>query len=160
MAAGKTGALLAASVAIGALLGVGPGALVQALSAFGAELGLAFQLVDDLLGIWGDPATTGKPVWSDLRSRKKTLPVTYAASRDDEAGRAVTRWLAGTDPLDDADLDRVAGLVEAAGGRAWAAEEAGRHLAAAEQALDRVAIPAGPRSDLLELARFVVTRSA
>jgi geranylgeranyl diphosphate synthase type I len=160
MAAGKTGALLATSAAIGALLAGGPGDLVDALAVFGAELGLAFQLVDDLLGIWGDPATTGKPVWSDLRSRKKTLPVTYAASRRDGAGRAVARWLAGTESLDDAGLGRVADLIEAAGGRAWAAEEASRRLAAAEHALDGVAIPDGPRADLLELARFVVTRTA
>jgi geranylgeranyl diphosphate synthase, type I len=161
MAAGKTGALLATSAAIGALLAGGPADLVDALAAFGAELGLAFQLVDDLLGIWGDPATTGKPVWSDLRSRKKTLPVTYAASRrQDRASRAVARWLAGDETLDDAGLRRVADLIEAAGGRTWAGEEASRRLAAAERVLDRVEIPAAPRADLLELARFVVTRTA
>ena len=48
------------------------------LRAFGEHLGLAFQHVDDLLGIWGDPAVTGKPVFSDLRNRKKSLPVVAA----------------------------------------------------------------------------------
>ena len=48
---------------------------------YGDHLGLAFQLVDDLLGIWGDPAVTGKPIWSDLRQRKKSLPVASALAR-------------------------------------------------------------------------------
>ena len=63
MAGGKTGALLACSAAIGAVLGRRAGRpRSAALAAYGRELGLAFQLVDDLLGIWGDPAVTGKPV--------------------------------------------------------------------------------------------------
>ncbi|MCP9970269.1 polyprenyl synthetase family protein [Actinomadura madurae] len=78
MAADKTGALLACACSIGAMLGEGPTRLVTALTGYGAELGLAFQLVDDLLGIWGSPETTGKPVLSDLRARKKSLPVVYA----------------------------------------------------------------------------------
>ena len=47
-------------------------------SEYGYHLGLAFQAVDDLLGIWGDPAATGKQTWSDLRQRKKSLPVVAA----------------------------------------------------------------------------------
>jgi geranylgeranyl diphosphate synthase type I len=160
MAAGKTGALLSASAAIGAVLAGANRALVDALAAFGAELGLAFQLVDDVLGVWGDPATTGKPVCSDLRSRKKTLPITYAASRDGAPGRAVARWLASTEILDEADLRRVAGLIEVAGGRAWAAAEAARRIAAAERALARVPLRDGARAELLELARFVTARRA
>ena len=78
MAGGKTGALLAASAAIGAVLAGAADDVVDALTTFGSQFGLAFQLVDDVLGIWGDPTVTGKPVYSDLRSRKKSLPVTYA----------------------------------------------------------------------------------
>ncbi len=60
MASGKTAALLACSCSIGAVLDGAPESLSDALDAFGTDLGIAFQLVDDLLGIWGDPATTGK----------------------------------------------------------------------------------------------------
>src|SRR5689334_8081295 len=116
MSAGKTGALLAASAAIGALLAGAAEPVVAALSQYGAELGLAFQLVDDLLGIWGDPATTGKPVCSDLRSGKKSLPVCYAMNSGTPAGAALTAWLTGGDTGDDA-VRRAAALVEAAGGR-------------------------------------------
>ena len=69
MAEGKTGALLRCACAVGASFGGGSPEQVQCLRDFGAHLGLAFQHVDDLLGIWGDPAVTGKPVYSDLRSR-------------------------------------------------------------------------------------------
>ncbi|MCU1488921.1 MAG: polyprenyl synthetase family protein, partial [Acidimicrobiaceae bacterium] len=64
MEAGKTGALLGCAAAIGAVLAGASDEVVRALDCFGMELGLAFQAVDDLLGIWGDPATTGKPAWS------------------------------------------------------------------------------------------------
>jgi geranylgeranyl diphosphate synthase type I len=80
MAEGKTGALLGCSAALGAVLGGAPPATVAALDRAGRHMGIAFQLVDDVLGIWGDPAVTGKPVHGDLRERKKTFPVLTALS--------------------------------------------------------------------------------
>ncbi|MDQ1700248.1 MAG: geranylgeranyl diphosphate synthase, type [Frankiaceae bacterium] len=160
MAAGKTGALLACSAAIGAVLAGAPTASVGALSTYGAELGLAFQLVDDLLGIWGDPATTGKPVGSDLRARKKSLPVAFALTENGPAGAALAHWLATAGPDSDADIAGAAGLVEAAGGRAWATEEATRRLALAESALESVALEPNAVEELVALGRFVVTRNS
>jgi geranylgeranyl diphosphate synthase type I len=157
MVSGKTGALISASAAIGAVLAGAPEETVAALSSFGAQLGVAFQLVDDLLGIWGDPASTGKPVFSDLRSRKKSLPVTYALSHGGSAGRELATWLGESAPGGEA---RAADLVEAAGGRQWAASEARRRIAAAEQALSSVPIPAGPRAELAAIAHFIVDREA
>ncbi|WP_211372747.1 polyprenyl synthetase family protein [Micromonospora olivasterospora] len=78
MAGNKTATLLAGSCALGALLGGGPPELVDGLSRFGHHLGMAFQLIDDLLAIWGDPRRTGKPVGSDLRARKRSVPVVRA----------------------------------------------------------------------------------
>jgi geranylgeranyl diphosphate synthase type I len=78
MAEHKTGALLGCAAALGALLGGAPPATVAALDRAGRHLGIAFQVVDDLLGIWGDPAVTGKPVYGDLREHKKTFPVLAA----------------------------------------------------------------------------------
>ncbi len=87
MAMGKTGALFGSACAIGALYaGAAPGA-VDALDEFGRQLGLAFQLVDDLLGIWGDPAVTGKPAGADLLARKKSLPVVAALTSGTAAGK-------------------------------------------------------------------------
>jgi len=160
MVTGKTGALLSASAAIGAVLAGAPAATTGALASFGAHVGIAFQIVDDLLGIWGDPGVTGKPVYSDLRARKKTLPMTYAAGQPGAAGERLARWLAGSDPVDEAALPEIAALVAAAGGREWAAEEARRRMRLAESALAAAPMPDPPRDELLALGRFLVTREA
>lgn len=78
MVQGKTVSLFATMMEMGALLGTDDLARVKYYRTFGAELGLAFQIQDDVLGIWGDPEVTGKPVANDLRQRKKTWPVLYA----------------------------------------------------------------------------------
>ena len=162
MVSGKTSALLSASAAIGAVLAGAHPDLVRALSTFGAQLGVAFQLVDDLLGIWGDPEITGKPVFSDLRSGKKTLPVTYALAQDGPAARELAGWLTGRrhHQPGDAQLRHVAELVAIAGGREWAAAEAQHRLAAATHALSTVPIPAGTREELIAIAHFIVAREA
>lgn len=160
MAGGKTGALLGASAAIGAALADAPSATVEALRWFGEQLGLAFQLVDDLLGIWGDPAATGKPVLSDLRSKKMTLPITYAVHAGGPAARELTELLADPEGTSEDDLRRAADLVEAAGGRTWAIAEADRRLALGEKALDEAAIPADVCAELTALSRYVVERES
>ncbi len=158
MAAGKTGALLGCSAAIGAVLNGAPEPLVAALTVYGDELGLAFQLVDDLLGIWGDGASTGKPVGADLRARKKSLPISYAVAAGGAASVELAAWLATSGPDSDEDISRATELVEAAGGREWAQTEAQRRLAAAERALGQTDIEATVRDEFVELARFVTTR--
>ncbi|MDQ0380842.1 polyprenyl synthetase family protein [Amycolatopsis thermophila] len=160
MAGGKTGALLSASAAIGAVLARAPQRTVAALAEFGADLGLAFQLVDDVLGIWGEPSVTGKPVHSDLRARKKSLPVTYAVTHGGAPGREVAAWLADGDVADEAAVRRAADLVDLAGGRAWALEEAHRRMVAGQRKLEDAEVPGRVREELLALARFIVTREA
>ncbi|HKE66293.1 MAG TPA: polyprenyl synthetase family protein [Micromonosporaceae bacterium] len=159
MASGKTGALLSASAAIGAVLAGAPDEMVTALTRFGSEVGLAFQLVDDVLGIWGDPAVTGKPVHNDLRSRKKSLPVTYALGNADHAAE-VKEWLAAPGEPDDESVRHAADLVEAAGGRAWALAEARRRMHLAEEALSSVDIRPRARADMYALAEFIVDRDS
>jgi geranylgeranyl diphosphate synthase type I len=160
MAAGKTGSLLSCSAAIGAVLAGAGAPTVKALSTYGAELGLAFQLVDDLLGIWGDPRTTGKPVGSDLRARKKSLPITWATTYGGVAGQELATWLGGGGPDSNDDIATATGLVEAAGGRAWAAEEARRRLSLGEAALARADLDHAAREELIALGRFIVTRES
>ncbi|MCF7549174.1 polyprenyl synthetase family protein [Pseudonocardia sp. WMMC193] len=158
MAAGKTGSLLATSAAIGAVLAGAPTAAVRGLSDYGMAVGMAFQLVDDLLGIWGDPAVTGKPVLSDLRSRKKSLPVTFAVQRGGAAGRELAAWLAHTGEQTDAELRAAADLVERGGGREWAGAEARRRMVAAERALAGAGLAAGPHAELLALGHHLIDR--
>ncbi len=157
MEAGKTGALLGCASSIGAILGGADDATVSALREYGVQLGLAFQAVDDLLGIWGDPAATGKPAWSDLRQRKKTLPVTAAlAAADGRAGELNELLLAGD--LEEQEIARAAALVEACGGRELAREEARARLAHALGSLTSVTLAEEASEQLAEVARFVVAR--
>lgn len=124
MADRKTAELLACSCALGALWGGGSGSRIAALRRFGRHLGLAFQLTDDLLGIWGDPSVTGKPAGADLACRKKSLPVVAAlASPGPAAARLAERYRPrDADAPSDSpeDLAELAELVDLAGGRAWA----------------------------------------
>jgi len=157
MEAGKTGALLGCAASIGAVLCGAPGGTVSALDRFGVELGLAYQAVDDLLGIWGDPATTGKPTFSDLRQHKKSLPVA-AALEGGERGAEELAALLRRSELAEADLGRAAVLVEECGGRAVATEQAKLRLESALGALASASLLPGPASELVELANFVVER--
>ncbi|CAM3299103.1 polyprenyl synthetase family protein [Kibdelosporangium persicum] len=156
MARNKTGALLACACSLGASLVGAPADLVQRLNDFGEHIGLAFQLIDDLLGIWGDPARTGKQAGADLRARKNSLPVVAALTAP---GSAELRSLyLRPDPLTEGEVHHVAGLVERLGGRDWAQDEAARQIAAAEKNLGAAAIPDDVRDELRELAGFVTGR--
>jgi geranylgeranyl diphosphate synthase type I len=157
MCAGKTGALLECAASIGAVLAGAGDEVVAPLAAFGGHLGLAFQAVDDLLGIWGDPAVTGKPVFGDLVQRKTSLPVAIALASGGDDARELAGLL-GRARLDGAKLERAAGLVEAGGGRAGAAAQAEAELGKALAALDRAPIDAAARTDLGAIARFVAAR--
>ena len=81
MIEGKTSALITASSTIGALFAGSPSSIIEKYRTFGHHLGLAFQVQDDILGIWGDPEKTGKPASDDLRQRKKTLPTLYGIAK-------------------------------------------------------------------------------
>lgn len=158
MAAGKTGALLGAACRLGALAAGADAVTAESYLRFGRDLGLAFQLVDDLLGIWGDPQATGKPVGADLAARKKSLPVTAALASGTPAGEHLRTLLRGREPFDPAAVRLAASLVEDAGGRAWAEHEAARRVDAAITALTAARPRPEPAADLRTLARFFTER--
>lgn len=158
MASDKTAALLACSCSIGAMLVNAPPGLAAGLAGFGAHLGLAFQLVDDLLGIWGSPEVTGKPVLSDLRTRKKSLPVVAALASGTPAATRLAELLHRPAPLTEDELHEAAVAVETAGGRAWTEEESARQLAAAGECLDQIDMPDHVRQEFLHIARYVTSR--
>jgi geranylgeranyl diphosphate synthase type I len=154
MAAGETGALLACACELGALAGGGNATQARLLAEFGQHLGLAFQLVDDLLGIWGDPTVTGKPVFSDLVNRKKSLPVVAALNSGTAAGDQLA-WLYQRDHHDSDDLAHIANLIEGDGGRGWAQTEADRHTDAALLCPDEATTQNSATADLTALANLI-----
>jgi geranylgeranyl diphosphate synthase type I len=157
MATGKTAALMGGACALGALFGHATPDQVGHLRAFGEQLGLAFQHVDDLLGIWGKPKVTGKSVFSDLRNRKKSLPVVAALVSDTPAGTELAKLYQRTVPPNENELRRAADLVEQAGGRAWSQAQADELTARAITLLDELSqSPAA--AELTDLACLITHR--
>ncbi|WP_406197389.1 family 2 encapsulin nanocompartment cargo protein polyprenyl transferase [Streptomyces sp. NBC_01017] len=157
MAEAKTGALLGCACALGALYASAAEEDVAALDAFGREAGLAFQLIDDVIGIWGDPSHTGKPAGADLAARKKSLPVVAALT---SGGPAAAELAALYEvPYDKEDLQLTALAVERAGGRDWAQTQAAERMARAMQELARAVPDPEEAGGLLALAEFVTRRS-
>ncbi|MFE9439257.1 family 2 encapsulin nanocompartment cargo protein polyprenyl transferase [Streptomyces sp. NPDC006602] len=158
MAEAKTGALLGCACALGALYAGAPEEDVEALDAFGREAGLAFQLIDDVIGIWGDPGSTGKPAGADLVARKKSLPVVAALTSGTPAADELAE-LYGV-PYEEGDLERTVLAVERAGGRDWAQVQAADRMARAMQELARAVSDPEAAGGLLALAEFVTRRSS
>ncbi len=164
MEGNKTGALIACACSIGAVLGGADDHTADTLEKYGYHLGLAFQAVDDLLGIWGDPESTGKQTWSDLRQRKKSLPVVAALASGGPASERLGEILAADAKASDfenfseEEFAARAALIEEAGGRDWTAREARRQHRIAVGALEEIRMPDRVREQFVALADFVVVR--
>ncbi|MFR9730319.1 family 2 encapsulin nanocompartment cargo protein polyprenyl transferase [Saccharopolyspora sp. MS10] len=158
MVGSKTGALLGCSGALGAFFGGADAERVERMRRFGHRLGLAFQLVDDVLGIWGDPAVTGKPVHSDLRNRKKSLPVVAALNSGTAAGRELAELYALPRELTDEDAARGARLVSDSGARDWSRAHIDTLQAEALHHLDAAVLAAEPAAELTALTHLLTQR--
>jgi geranylgeranyl diphosphate synthase type I len=155
MVSGKTAALLAACTQLGALAAEASDPERLAYGRFGRLLGLAFQALDDLLGIWGDAALTGKSTESDLLSGKKSLPVLYGLSL---GGPFARRWAQG--PVSPAEVPALAAQLDLEGGRLYAQEHANDLTDQALAALQE-ATPQGQAGKALEgLAKKLLQRDA
>jgi geranylgeranyl diphosphate synthase type I len=119
MVAGKTAALLAACTEIGAVTARADKTCCQVYHQFGHSLGLAFQAQDDILGIWGDAALTGKSTASDLLAGKKSLPIVYGLS---QGGPFARRWAEGA--IQPAEIDALASQLKAEGAFQFTQEKA------------------------------------
>jgi len=152
----KTSALLSCAVSLGPILAGAPDGTIAALAEFGSHFGTAFQAVDDMLGIWGEPSRTGKPVGNDLLQHKKTLPVSIALARAGDDALELRALLGGD--LSPADVARARVLIEECGARAETIALADAHLDMALAALERVELVAGPKSELVAIAQFATER--
>jgi geranylgeranyl diphosphate synthase type I len=158
MAEGKTAALIGCACALGAVFGGGTPEQVAHLRGFGMHLGLAFQHVDDLLGIWGDPAVTGKPVHSDLCSGKKSFPVVAALTSHTPAGHELAMLYHRDSPLSGTDAAHAAELIDIAGGRAWGQAQADDLLTQAMRELQSASPVPRAAAELGALARMATHR--
>jgi geranylgeranyl diphosphate synthase type I len=131
MIGGKTAALLALSAELGALVGGANDEQIDHFKSFGLNLGLAFQVQDDILGVWGDEKVTGKSAATDITTRKKTLPVLYGLAHSESL-----RQLYEGNGADEAFVGLVVAELDRTGARRYAIERAGYY---SESAMDNLA---------------------
>ena len=155
MISGKTAALLSACAQLGAILGEADEAAQESYRSFGHYLGLAFQVQDDYLGIWGDSALTGKSTESDLVAGKKSLPVLYGLSKN---GQFAKRWTEGHIHAEEA--GPLSELLAVEGVKMSTQNTVDQMTDLALQSL-RAAEPSGDAGEALyELANMLLTRQA
>jgi geranylgeranyl diphosphate synthase type I len=141
-----------------ALTGAEDDHLREALTAYGLPLGEAFQLVDDLLGAFGDPARTGKPVGDDLREGKPTRLLAIGLERAQGDDLALLRDRVGEPDLSHEEVLAILGVLEATGARADVEVAVGELADAALQAARQLPVSGAARTALTEIATFVVGR--
>lgn len=144
MVAGKTAALLSGATRMGALSAGASAGQQTHYADFGHQIGLAFQVQDDILDIWGDPALTGKQAASDIYQRKKSLPVLYGLARSPELGQLY----ASPEPFDAPAVTKAKTLLEKAGALDYARGLVEDYSGAALAALE-AASPSGEAGEAL-----------
>jgi len=153
MVEGKTAALVSYACELGSLVAQAPPARREHLRAFGYHLGMAFQMRDDVLGIWGDTATTGKPVGADIARRKKSLPILHGLARSAEL-----RALFSQETLSVTDVQHATEMLEETGSRDYAEQLAREHHAQGLDALAQTGLEDPAAAALRELARSLLSR--
>jgi geranylgeranyl diphosphate synthase type I len=155
MVRGKTSALLAAAAQIGARVSTGNTRLLAAFRQFGEDLGIAFQIADDILGIWGDPAVTGKPAGDDILGKKKSLPLLAAAQQapDGEIAEFFKKDGVAAD-----DVPRITAILDQKDSRNAAEELAEQYATRALSTLDSTGLSNQATRHLQGLAWQIVRR--
>jgi geranylgeranyl diphosphate synthase, type I len=156
----KTGRFIETATELGAYLSCDDSALIRHYADFGKNLGLAFQIWDDYLGIWGDPEIVGKSSTSDIEQKKKSYPITYALSHADEMQVKRLQAAYAKPKLDEQDVAAVMGVLDLANVQEKSKELVEAYFAKAMAALDAVNL--GDNEDyqnLRSLAQFIVERN-
>jgi len=154
----KTAALLSAALRIGALVAGADEAEAERFAAFGRQLGVAFQIRDDILGIWGEGSATGKPVGTDIARKKKTLPIVHALQQAVGPDRDLLRDVYGAPAIADDDIDAVLGVLQRWNCRYFAQGLAEDYRSRAMAALAATKIPPEARLRFDELTSFILER--
>jgi geranylgeranyl diphosphate synthase type I len=157
MAARKTAALFAASTSLGAYLGSEDSELVNLFRLLGRDLGMVYQIHDDILGIWEARATVGKSA-DDIPQRKKTLPVAYGfQSSEGEAGERL-RELYSKESIGGEDVKEVTRILDDSGARQYAEKMAQQYYHKALAHLDATGLAPPSLAPLRETAGFLLAR--
>lgn len=153
----KTSSLFVASCAMGAIVANKSFSDVKRLSTFGKNLGIAFQIIDDLIGIVGDPKITKKPVGNDIREGKKSLPIVMALNRADALQRKTILYAFGNPSASKNELQKGVSVISAMGIEKIIRQKAANHSDAAKKSIS--VYGGAAKKELLSLLDFVVERS-
>ena len=159
MIRGKTAALLGCAGQLGALTATSDTTLAERYRRVGEGLGMAFQIQDDVLGIWGETEVTGKPVADDLRYRKKTLPVVYVLGRRNDVRAERLRTIYAQRSLSEEDVAEAVAILDAGQAQSRAEALARDFLEEALSELGQAEPEPGAAEALREMAHFLVKRS-
>ena len=152
----KTSVLLAASLKLGAMIGGASVGNTDHIYEFGRNLGIAFQIQDDYLDCFGDPAKFGKQVGGDIKANKKTFLMIHALESASETQQQQLVELMQTNPADK--VEQVISIFKSAGVDAWAMELKNQYIEKAMQHLEDIAVLSKRKEPLQQLAQFLVQR--
>ena len=153
----KTAVLFEVACAMGAISAKKPAKDVRNLSVFGRNLGIAFQITDDLIGIMGDSKVTGKAVGNDIREGKKSLPILLAIRKARGSNKKKILRVFGKSKATRAELNAVVSIIHSLGIEETVRKQALRYANRATKALDKYS--GVHKSELISLLDFVVKRS-
>tara|TARA_R110002051_G_scaffold33917_3_gene75438 strand:+ start:10010 stop:11128 length:1119 start_codon:yes stop_codon:yes gene_type:complete len=148
-----------APLALGASLGAGTEAQLSSLRAFGLPLGVAFQLRDDVLGVFGDPEVTGKPAGDDLREGKRTAIIAIARQKLSTSANSILDELLGDPDLSDEQVNMIRSTLTESGAVDQVERVISRNLERACEAIESANLAPTARAQLLQLATAATTRS-
>lgn len=154
MITGKTAVLVSLCTELGARIAQAPPEIVEHYRQFGLKLGLAFQVIDDILGIWGNETVTGKSTATDITTKKKTLPVLYGL----EHSAALRELYAQNDEPDHEFVQQVVALLDESGARTYAEAEANTYSESALKHLQQARPTGTAAAALHELADMLLKR--
>ena len=153
----KTAALFDVSCAMGAICASNKSKDISNLSSFGRNLGIAFQITDDLIGVMGDPKVTKKPVGNDLREGKKSLPILMAIKLAKGKDKKIILKAFGNSKVTRKDLNKAIEVIRSLGIEESVRKQAQKYSEKAEKSLSKYSGSA--KSELITLLDFVVKRS-
>ena len=154
----KTGALIRCSLNLGAVVGAQEQGVGDAFKESGRAMGYVFQIIDDVLGVWGDEETTGKPVGADIRRKKNSYPVVYTMGTANDKDQKMLNEIYEKDELDDSDVDSVLAVMDRLDVKNQAQQEAEKYANVALESLAPVELSREARQEVEDLAHFLLVR--
>lgn len=159
MVSHKSGTLIEAAAKIGALLSTDDTSVIESYALFARNLGIAFQIRDDYLGVWGDEAMTGKSATSDIREKKKAYPFLVGFELAGDADRATLRRIYAQDELSETDIAAVLEILGRVGAAKYTDQIARQYYNRALDYLDKTGIQNETQDLIRQFAAFLVERA-